>query len=265
MQLPLVATALSNSLGTSLLGTVGDPKAIVTVTLPSGTEIQPGVDVTGNFVVAVSKKDSIGTATVVAVLPDDLDSWTKTEVELKAPKPIVTAIISTHGNTRSLEGSVNQSGLFVEVQVPEDPHPIQVPIDEHLEFKLPLPIALQPKDLKVTALNPLSGEKIDVKVELGVTTKTMTIPILTEDMIEDYARQAEMRRASKVAHDEALIKQVADKEAFVTSIIDTISVNSDAPAVATQIAVTPAAGQPEETVAAPTKKRGFFGWLFGRK
>lgn len=265
MQLPLVATALSNSLGTSLLGTVGNPKAIVTVTLPSGTEIQPTVDITGNFVVAVNKKDSVGIATVVAVLPDDLDSWTKTEVELKAPKPIVTAIISTHGNTRSLEGSVNQSGLFVEVQVPEDPHPIQVPIDEHLEFKLPLPIALQPKDLKVTALNPLSGEKVDVKVELGVTTKTMTIPILTEDMIEDYARQAEMRRASKVAQDEALIKQVADKEAFVTSIVETISVNSDAPEVPEKRRAQAESTVAEPEAATPAKKRGFFGWLFGRK
>ncbi|MDR3189610.1 MAG: hypothetical protein LBT80_00205 [Lactobacillaceae bacterium] len=228
MELPLVASALTNSLGASIIGTVGNPAAIITITLPDEVQIQPEVDASGNFIVQIDLKHSVGIAEVVAVLPDDLDSWTKIEVTMKSPKPIVTALISTQGNTRVLEGSVNQAGLYVEVLVPENPHPIQVPVDERLEFALPIPIELQPKDLKLSAMNPITGEKIEVPVDLGVTTKTMTIPILTDEMIANYSIEAEKRRAAQLAHDQRLMNAAIEKEAFVTSIVDTIVINSGA-------------------------------------
>ncbi|MCM0583454.1 hypothetical protein H9L19_05900 [Weissella diestrammenae] len=222
MELPLTATALNKRNGVTIIGSVGNPDAIVTINLNDDSTIQPKVDANGSFIAQLERKKAFGDIRVIAVLRDDLDSRSEMTLHVVAPKAIVTAVLSTQGIMRKLTGSVNQPGLFIEVHTPENVHPIEVVVDENFEFELQMPIALRPEDIKVVALNPQTGEQIDVPVELGVTTKTMTIPILTDDMITSYAAEAEQRRAAEEAHDQALMAKAAASEAFVTSIVETL-------------------------------------------
>ncbi|MDR3241179.1 MAG: hypothetical protein LBT37_03285 [Lactobacillaceae bacterium] len=222
MEIPLTATALNKRNGITVIGSVGDPEAIVTINLTDDSTVQPNVDENGSFIAQLERKKALGEIKVVAMLRDDVNSRTETILHTVAQKPIVTAVLSTQGIMRKLTGSVNQPGLFIEVHTPENAHPIEVLVDDNFEFELQIPIALRPEDIRVTALNPLTGEHLEVPVELGVTTKTMTIPILTDEMITSYAAEAEHRRAAEEAHDQALMEKVAASEAFVTSIVETL-------------------------------------------
>ncbi|MFL1695927.1 hypothetical protein ACJQWY_03815 [Weissella kandleri] len=228
MELPLTATVLNKRSGITIVGSVGDAKANVTVQLADQTLLTPEIDESGSFIVQVDWQQAHGDIKIVASLPDDPTTRNETTLHIEAPQPIVTAVLSTQGIMRKLTGSVNQPGLFIEVHTPENAHPIEVLVDDNLEFELQIPIALRPEDLRVTALNPVTGEQLEVPVEIGVTTKTMTIPILTDEMINSYAEAAEERRAASEAHDQALVDKAAASESFVNSIVEGITPSSAA-------------------------------------
>lgn len=228
MELPLTATVLNKRSGITIVGSVGDAKANVTVQLADQTLLTPEIDESGSFIVQVDWQQAHGDIKIRASLPNDSTTRNETTLHIEAPQPIVTAVLSTQGIMRKLTGSVNQPGLFIEVHTPENAHPIEVLVDDNLEFELQIPIALRPEDLRVTALNPVTGEQLEVPVEIGVTTKTMTIPILTDEMISSYAEAAEERRAASEAHDQALVEKAAASESFVNSIVEGITPSSAA-------------------------------------
>ncbi|AEJ23202.1 hypothetical protein [Weissella koreensis] len=223
MKLPLTATVLNKRSSITIIGSVGDYRAQIELTLADQSIVRPEVDENGSFLIDIDWKKAHGDILVKAMLPEHPEVTNETVLHVQAPEPIVTAVLSTQGITRKLTGSVNQPGLFIEVHTPENTHPIEVLIDDKLEFELQIPIALRPEDLRVTALNPVTGEQMEVPVEIGVTTKTMTIPILTDDMINSYADAAEGRRAASAAYDHSLMEKAAASESFVNSIVESIS------------------------------------------
>lgn len=227
MKLPLTATVLNKRSSITIIGSVGDYQAEIELTLADQSIVRPDVDENGSFVIDIDWKKAHGDIFVKAMLPEHPEVTNETVLHVQAPEPIVTAVLSTQGIMRKLTGSVNQPGLFIEVHTPENTHPIEVLIDDKLEFELQIPIALRPEDLRVTALNPVTGEQMEVPVEIGVTTKTMTIPILTDDMINSYADAAEGRRAASAAYDHSLMEKAAASESFVNSIVESISTNEN--------------------------------------
>ncbi|QIL50407.1 hypothetical protein G7084_03195 [Weissella coleopterorum] len=227
MELPLTATVLNKRSGITIIGSVGDYHAQVDLTLADQSVVHPNVDENGSFVIDIDWGKAHGDILVKAMLPEHPELTNETILHVQAPEPIVTAVLSTQGIMRKLTGSVNQPGLFIEVHTPENTHPIEVLVDDHLEFELQIPIALRPEDLRVTALNPVTGAQMEVPVEIGVTTKTMTIPILTDDMINSYAAAAEGRRAASEAYDHSLMEKAAASESFVNSIVESITPNED--------------------------------------
>lgn len=186
----LVASALTNSRGTTILGHVTPHNANVRVVLPDNQRINATIDPSGDFLVPVPSHITKGMVTVTAVLPDDSDSFTMVETEIKSPKPVVTGVLATRGGKRYLEGSANQHNLHIVLWIAERPEPINIATDANNGFEVEVPQDVTAPMLHVIATNPLTGEQGVGDITVGVTTETTTVPILTDEVIAAYVSQA---------------------------------------------------------------------------
>lgn len=186
----LVASALTNSRGTTILGHVSPYHAIVRVTLPNDQKINVNVDGTGDFLVPVPAHITQGMVKVTAVLPENSDSLSIVETEIKAPTPVVTGVLATRGGRRFLEGSVNQAKLEIVLWIAEQKEPIYIVPDQNNEFEIEVPDNVTANMLHVIATNPITGEQGVGDITVGVTTETTTVPILTDEIIAAYVSQA---------------------------------------------------------------------------
>ena len=118
---------------------------------------------------------------------------------IELPAPVVTAVISTQGDKRLLEGRVNQAGVDVTVKL-HGADEIFLLVDKSLEFELELPTDTVPSQVEVRAKSRRSGKDGQAIVTMGVTTKTLAMPALTDDMIAEYVAQ---EKAAKEANEAA--------------------------------------------------------------
>ncbi|TYC49828.1 hypothetical protein ESZ50_04355 [Weissella muntiaci] len=209
----LVASALTNSRGTTILGHVTPYHAIVRVTLPNDQKINVNVDVTGDFLVPVPAHVTEGVAKITAVLPENSDSLTIVEAVIKAPAPVVTGVLATRGGRRFLEGSVNQANLEVVLWIAEQKEPIYITTDRHNDFEIEVPEHVTASMLHVIATNPVTSEQAVGDITVGVTTETTTVPILTDEIIAAYVSQASQPTLVGGADDaETTVEPVVDEE-----------------------------------------------------
>ena len=194
----LVASTLTNSLGTTVMGHAA-PAAIITVTYPNGKEDTLVSDPNGEFMAKAPAGLLEGDIIVTGKMPGDASSEEKVTLTIELPAPVVTAVISTQGDKRLLEGRVNQADVDVTVKL-HGADEIFLLVDKSLEFELELPTDTVPSQVEVRAKSRRSGKDGQAIVTMGVTTKTLAMPALTDDMIAEYVAQ---EKAAKEANEAA--------------------------------------------------------------
>lgn len=246
----LVASTLTNSLGTTVIGHVGVPAAVINVKYPNGKYDTVVSDNQGDFVTKAPAGVIDGKILVEAQLPGDVASKEAVTLTIDIPAPVVTAIISTQDNQRLLEGRVNQPDVDVTVKLNEEDDPVFLLVDNSHEFELVLPENTTPAQVEVIAKSRLTGKTATTKVGLGVTTKTLVMPALTDDMIAEYvAKEKEQQAAAQQATAEKTPRPF--QPAAETAPVDIPEEVVDE---------APATRQQEK----PTGLRGFFSKLFGK-
>ena len=191
------------------------------------------------------------------------------------PAPVVTAVISTQNGQRLLEGRVNQRDVSISVHFIGDEHVISLPIDNGLEFELVLPDDILPSQIEVHATNQKTGKTGRTVVGLGVTSKTVAMPALTDEMIAEYVHNEEVKHQSEA---EASKKVATSTEIATPPVSESDKDVSDAVEETDKTAETSShseAKDSENNERAATESRverrkrggirGFFARLFGRK
>ena len=227
----LVASTLTNSLGTTVIGHVGQADAQIKIMYPNGAVDIVQADVKGDFIAKAPDDVLEGEIVVSAGVSTDPAKQESRRLTIDIPAPVVTAVISTQNAQRLLEGRVNQPEVDVTVRLNENDAPIDLLVDKNHEFELVLPQETMPHQIEVLAKSRLTGKTGTTKVSLGVTTKTMVMPALTDEMIADYVAHNQPAEASVT---EPSVASVAEPEV-----------------------------QPGAT-AKPSGLRGFFSKLFGK-
>lgn len=273
-KLNLVASTLTNSLGTTIIGHVAAENVVITVKYANNEVDTTTSDEKGSFVVKVPTKITDNEVTLTAMLPDQ-SAKEVVSLVIDQPAPVVTAVISTQNGQRLLEGRVNQRDVSISVHFIGDEHVISLPIDNGLEFELVLPDDILPSQIEVHATNQKTGKTGRTIVGLGVTSKTVAMPALTDEMIAEYVHNEEIKHQSEAETS----KNVATPTEISTPSVSEIDRN-----VANVVEET---GNLSETSADPMAKdsenndslatesrverrkhggiRGFFARLFGRK
>ncbi|MFL2019701.1 MAG: hypothetical protein ACTIMJ_04740 [Weissella hellenica] len=197
-KLNLVASTLTNSLGTTVIGHVATAGVVITMKYANGQFETITSDESGSFLTKVpaSSGDKV---TIEAQLPTQTSKEILTLV-IEQPAPVITAVISTQNGQRLLEGQVNQADVAVSVHFIGDEHVISLPVDEHLEFELVLPDDVVPSQIEVHATSNETGKTGRTIVSLGVTSKTLAMPALTDEMIAEYMRNAEVKQTPQPTH-----------------------------------------------------------------
>lgn len=293
-KLNLVASTLANSLGTTVIGHVTKADVVITMKYASGQFETVTSDESGSFLAKVPTNNG-GEVTIEAELPDHTKKETLTLV-IEQPAPVITAVISTQNGQRLLEGQVNQADVSVSVHFVGDEHVISLPVDKNLEFELLLPDEIVPSQIEVHATSNTTGKTGRTIVGLGVTSKTLAMPALTDEMIAEYIRKeevkqpeqptqlAQMKRASveetklsetkeitavPVSENDTVINTAADdSQAEAGTPVNTNEADSaNQVDKAKKVEVEPVPELPESRTKRRKRSgiRGFFARLFGRK
>lgn len=201
----LVASTLTNSLGTTVIGHA-TPASVINVKYPNGKYDSLVSDENGEFIAKAPSDLYDGDIIVEANLPGNPASQERVVLTIDLPAPVITAVISTQGDKRLLEGRVNQSDVDVTVKLAGSDEDIFLLVDKGLEFELELPADTVLSQVEVRAKSRRSGKDGVATVSVGVTTKTLTMPALTDEMIAEYVAQ---EKAAKEAANAAI---EADKQ-----------------------------------------------------
>jgi len=195
----LVASTLTNSLGTTVIGHVGQSDAQIKITYPNGYVDAIQADAKGDFISKAPAEVLEGEILVSAGLLAEPSKQESIQLTIDIPAPVVTAVISTQNAQRLLEGRVNQPEVDVTVRLNETEGFIELMVDTNHEFELVLPHETMPHQIEVLATSRLTGKTGTTKVSLGVTTKTVVMPALTDAMIADYVAQNQVPEPSNQA------------------------------------------------------------------
>ncbi len=206
----LVASALTNSLGTTVIGHVGLTAAQITIAYPDGKTDVISADQNGDFVQKAPADVRTGTITVSAMLPDEIETKEQVAVEIELPAPVITGVISTRNGQRYLEGYVNQSA--VEVQIELAGQIIEPVIDEQQNFELRLPDDILPEEVTLFCRSQKTGKTGRNSVSLGVTSKTQPFPILTDDMIAEFQQRNQQYERSQAQLDQTSSQAQAQRQ-----------------------------------------------------
>ncbi|SCB96478.1 hypothetical protein [Weissella bombi] len=288
-KLNLVASTLANSLGTTVIGHVTTADVVITMKYASGKFETVTSDESGSFLAKVPTNNG-GEVTIEAESPDHTKKESLTLV-IEQPAPVITAVISTQNGQRLLEGQVNQADVSVSVHFVGDEHVISLPVDKNLEFELVLPDEIVPSQIEVHATSNETGKTGRTIVGLGVTSKTLAMPALTDEMIAEYIRKEEVKQPEQPAQ----LKRTSTNETKLSetkemtttpvleneTVVDTAAGNSQAEAVTsvdtdkadlvTKADKTESVDPVPELPESRTKRRkrsgirGFFARLFGCK
>ncbi|MBJ7687998.1 hypothetical protein HAU32_03260 [Weissella confusa] len=204
----LVASTLTNSLGTTVIGHA-TPASVINVKYPNGKYDSLVSDENGEFIAKAPSDLYDGDIIVEANLPGNPASQERVVLTIDLPAPVITAVISTQGDKRLLEGRVNQLDVDVTVKLAGSDEDIFLLVDKGLEFELELPADTVPSQVEVRAKSRRSGKDGVATVSVGVTTKTLTMPALTDEMIAEYVAQ---EKAAKEANEAANAAIEADKQ-----------------------------------------------------
>ncbi|MGK4145201.1 hypothetical protein AB0X56_08130 [Weissella paramesenteroides] len=273
-KLNLVASTLTNSLGTTIIGHVTAENVVITVKYANNEVDTTTSDEKGSFVVKIPTENTDNEVTLTAMFPDQ-SAKEVVSLVIDQPAPVVTAVISTQNGQRLLEGRVNQRDVSISVHFIGDEHVISLPIDNGLEFELVLPDDILPSQIEVHATNQQTGKTGRTVVGLGVTSKTVAMPALTDEMIAEYVHNEEAKHQSEVGAS----KKLATSTQIATSPVSESDKNvSDAVEETGEIVETTAhseAKDSENNDRSVTESRverrkrggirGFFARLFGRK
>jgi len=290
-KLNLVASTLANSLGTTVIGHVATADVVITMKYVSGQFETITSDESGSFVAKVPANNG-GEVTIEAELPDHTKKETLTLV-IEQPAPVITAVISTQDGQRLLEGQVNQADVSVSVHFVGDEHVISLPVDKNLEFELVLPDEIVPSQIEVHATSNETGKTGRTIVGLGVTSKTLAMPALTDEMIAEYIRKEEVKQPEQPAQLErtsADEKKLSETKEMTTvpvseneTVVDTaagdsqdekvtsVDIDTNKADLVTKVDKTESVDPVPELPESRTKRRkrsgirGFFARLFGRK
>lgn len=276
-KLNLVASTLTNSLGTTVIGHVATAGVVITMKYANGQFETVTVDESGSFLTKVPS-NSGDSVTIEAQSPTQTSKETLSLV-IEQPAPVITAVISTQNGQRLLEGQVNQADVSISVHFIGDEHVISLPVDENLEFELVLPDDIVPSQIEVHATSNETGKTGRTIVSLGVTSKTLAMPALTDEMIAEYIRNEEVKQApqrtnSAVTTDTIQINNgpikvdatssANDQPSGAQSVVDTnVNDKTDEPNTTIRNEQVP-----EESRINRRKRgeiRGFFARLFGKK
>jgi len=275
-KLNLVASTLTNSLGTTIIGHVASENVVITVKYANNDVDTTTSDKSGSFVIKVPTENTDSEVTLSATLPDRSE---KEEIALAIdqPAPVITAVISTQNGQRLLEGRVNQADVAISVHFVGDEHVISLPVDNGLEFELVLPDEVLPSQIEVHATNQQTGKTGRTVVGLGVTSKTVAMPALTDEMIAEYVHNEEVKHEAKLAASQQATNEMKTDETAdnATSVAATSEETvADKKSVENVQAETESATVEKnddvttESRVARRKHggiRGFFARLFGRK
>ena len=282
-KLNLVASTLANSLGTTVIGHVAIADVVITMKYASGQFETVTSDELGNFVAKVPGNNG-GEVTIEAELPDHTKKETLTLV-IEQPAPVITAVISTQKGQRLLEGQVNQADVSISVHFVGDEHVISLPVDKNLEFELVLPDEIVPSQIEVHATNNKTGKTGRTIVGLGVTSKTLAMPALTDEMIAEYIRKEEVKQPEQPAQlergnfDKEKLSETKEMTTVPGSVTDTVvdddqkktkSETTNGINLINQVDETKNVNQVTEMESRTKRRkhsgiRGFFARLFGRK
>lgn len=273
-KLNLVASTLTNSLGTTIIGHVAAENVVITVKYANDDVDTTTSDEKGSFVVKIPTENTDNEVTLTAMFPDQ-SAKEVVSLVIDQPAPVVTAVISTQNGQRLLEGRVNQRDVSISVHFIGDEHVISLPIDNGLEFELVLPDDILPSQIEVHATNQKTGKTGRTVVGLGVTSKTVAMPALTDEMIAEYVHNEEVKHQSEV---EASKKVATSTEIATPPVSESDKDVSDAVEETDKTAETSShseAKDSENNERAATESRverrkrggirGFFARLFGRK
>lgn len=201
----LVASALTNSLGTTVIGHVGLTTAQITIAYPDGKTDVLKADQNGDFVQKAPADVHAGVIKVSALVANELATKEEVEVEIELPAPVITGVISTRQGQRYLEGYVNQPD--VEVQIELAGQVIEPVVDEQQSFEMRLPDDILPEEVTLFCRSQKTGKTGRNSVSLGVTSKTQPFPILTDDMIADF-----QQRNQQFERSQAQVSQVRHEQ-----------------------------------------------------
>lgn len=273
-KLNLVASTLTNSLGTTIIGHVAAENVVITVKYANDDVDATTSDEKGSFVVKIPTENTDNEVTLTAMFPDQ-SAKEVVSLVIDQPAPVVTAVISTQNGQRLLEGRVNQRDVSISVHFIGDEHVISLPIDNGLEFELVLPGDILPSQIEVHATNQKTGKTGRTVVGLGVTSKTVAMPALTDEMIAEYVHNEEVKHQSEA---EASKKVATSTEIAMPPVSESDKDVSDAVEETDKTAETSShseAKNSENNERAATESRverrkrggirGFFARLFGRK
>ncbi|QOD86458.1 hypothetical protein IE337_02265 [Weissella viridescens] len=178
----LIASTLTNSLGTTVIGHVNEPNLTIQLTLPTGVVETLNVDANGDFLYKV--KDVTDGEQLLVQAVNATDVVAEVIVTVDMPAPVVTGVIATRDGKRTLEGRVNQPGTTVKMQLMGED--IEVVVDDNQEFEMPIPADVLSEQIQLSCYNEQTHKGSQSTVSLGVTSKTQPVPILTDEMIDEY-------------------------------------------------------------------------------
>ncbi|MBM7616505.1 hypothetical protein JOC36_000038 [Weissella uvarum] len=273
----LIASTLTNPMGTTVIGHVNGDDLTIRLTQADGQLVSLPVDAGGDFVYRYDEPISDATLTVEALRNGEVVDRVDAEIEM--PAPVVTGVVSTRDDQRYLEGRVNQPDTSVAVQVMGEQ--IDVVVDDNREFEMLLPQEVNVEEIVLTCVNEKTHKRGHSKVSLGVTSKTQAMPILTDEMIHDYQeQQAPQAKPEATVQSDQTTAPVAESEhdfsvpdhqnEYQFESLTDDDVVSQNPADNVQLAdgSDTATTSADETKAASrsqqTKKSGFFAKLFGK-
>ncbi|RRG18845.1 hypothetical protein D3P96_02345 [Weissella viridescens] len=271
----LIASTLTNSLGTTVIGHVNEPGIMIQVTLPTSKVENISADANGDFILKVKDANDGDDILVQALDAETNVVIAEVMVAVDTPAPVVTGVIATRDGQRTLEGRVNQPNTTVKMQLMGED--VEVVVDDNQEFEMPLPAEVLSEQIQLSCYNELTHKGSQSTVSLGVTSKTQPVPILTDAMIDEYrANQQQTVTAvkSQVAEDDA--DDVAEMDEFTPIVRETGDIDfedlddtgsaTDAPLIDQSFMdqVDQSADEPLASRTNQPAKRGIFGRLFGK-
>ncbi|KRN77534.1 hypothetical protein [Weissella minor] len=190
--LNLIASTLTNSLGTTVIGNINRSGLEIQVTYPDGRAETVVSDENGDFIHKIKGDLESGTLVITAIEQGQIVGMVEAQIEM--PAPVVTGVISTRDGQRFLEGHVNQPDTTVSMNLLGEE--IEVVVDQNQEFEMVIPDDVLSEQIQLFCYNHKTKKSGKNSVTLGVTSKTQPIPILTDEMISEYQQRNQVNDAS---------------------------------------------------------------------